>query len=262
LSIKNPGDSLHTSGNTAKKPRYFLVLPAAGSGQRMHSPVPKQYHTINGVPLLQLTLERVATNPLFSKVIIALAADDNCWAGVESCLSAALRNKLLLVAGGAERFHSVANALAELVSFAAPDDWILVHDVVRPCLKSSDIEKLVKALSAEVAGGLLAVPVRDTLKEGSDDKKVVRTLDRSMLWLAATPQMFRYSVLTKALEHTIQNARHITDEASAVEALGLPVALVAGRADNIKVTYPEDLQLAAAILQAEAASSDVPRMEF
>jgi 2-C-methyl-D-erythritol 4-phosphate cytidylyltransferase len=203
----------------------------------------------------------VAANPLFARVVVVLAADDNNWSGVENQLSPLVKNKLVCVVGGAERFESVANALSALSSEAAPHDWILVHDVVRPCLRSSDIEKLVKALSPEAAGGLLAVPVRDTLKEGNSLLKVVRTLDRSMLWLAATPQMFRYSVLTQALQFSVDNALHITDEASAVEALGLQVLLVPGRADNIKVTYPEDLQLVKAILQAEIEPFDAAQVE-
>ncbi len=260
--MKNPVNSLNTSGKATTSSQYFLVLPAAGSGQRMQSTLPKQYHAVNGVTLLQLTLERVAANPLFARVVLVLAADDEHWAGVELRLAPSVKNKLLVVTGGAERFNSVANALSALASEAAPDDWILVHDVARPCLRSSDIEKLVLTLSHEPAGGLLAVPLRDTLKEGNDDLKVARTLDRSMLWLAATPQMFRYSVLTKALENAVRNSLHITDEASAVEALGLPVTLVQGRADNIKVTYPEDLQLVAALLQVESRASNTSRAEL
>jgi 2-C-methyl-D-erythritol 4-phosphate cytidylyltransferase len=194
--------------------------------------------------------------------VLVLTADDQNWAEVEHHLAPLLKSKLLVVVGGAERFQSVANALSALTDEAAPDDWILVHDVVRPCLRASDIEMLVKTLSAEATGGLLALPLRDTLKEGGSDLKVVRTLDRDRLWLAATPQMFRYSVLTQALAFAVGNGLHITDEAAAVEALGLPVTLVPGRADNIKVTYPEDLQLVAALLQAETGSATTSRVEF
>lgn len=253
---------MNTSGKAANAPRYFLVLPAAGSGQRMQSALPKQYHTINGISLLQLTLERVAANPLFTRVVLVLAADDPHWSEIEHRLSPLLKTRLLVVTGGAERFQSVANALSALTTDAAPDDWILVHDVVRPCLHASDIDKLVKTLSSEAAGGLLAVPVRDTLKEASKDLQVVRTLDRNMLWLAVTPQMFRYSVLTQALAFAVGNGLHITDEAAAVEALGLSVTLVPGRADNIKVTYPEDLQLVAALLRAETGPANTSRVEF
>ncbi len=228
----------------------------------MQSSLPKQYHTINGVTLLQLTLERVAANPLFKRVVVVLAEDDYKWPEIEKRLPPMIKNKLLVVNGGAERFHSVANALSALKAEADGDDWILVHDVVRPCLRSSDITKLVNTLSAEAAGGLLAVQVRDTLKEGNSDLKVTRTLDRSVLWLAATPQMFRYSVLTQAMEFTITNSLHITDEASAVEALGLPVTLVPGRSDNIKVTFPDDLQLVAAILQAEKMSITASPVDY
>ncbi len=252
---------MNTPGDAAKAPRYFLVLPAAGSGQRMQSSLPKQYHTIGGVTLLQLTLERVAADPLFTKVVIALAADDDRWIEIKGRLSPGLKDKLVTVTGGEERFQSVANALAAIADVAAADDWVLVHDVVRPCVRSSDIKNLVESLASSTSGGLLAVPVRDTLKEGSNDLNVVRTLDRKMLWLAATPQMFRYGVLAQALRSVANNGWHITDEASAVEALGLPVTLVEGRADNIKVTYPEDLEFVAAILQAEAGISNISQVE-
>jgi 2-C-methyl-D-erythritol 4-phosphate cytidylyltransferase len=164
-----------------------------------------------------------------------------------------LVSKLLVAEGGSERMQSVSNALALLEPFAAADDWVLVHDAVRPCVQASDARKLMQELRQERAGGLLALQVRETLKEGDERGFVQRTVDRSRIWQAATPQMFRFSVLQSALQQALADNRSVTDEAAAVEAAGLPVRLVTGRADNIKVTYPGDLALVAAVLQAQAA---------
>jgi 2-C-methyl-D-erythritol 4-phosphate cytidylyltransferase len=236
--------------------RHFLVIPAAGSGRRMVAAKPKQYLQIAGKTLLQLTLERLGAMPWFSRIVVVLAEDDRHWPGVAAALDAALQEKLQTVVGGSERYRSVANALTALAGLARENDWVLVHDAVRPCVLASDIAHLVESLVDEHAGGLLAVPVKDTLKEargdGEREQLVQRTVDRSRFWLAATPQMFRYGVLQKALQAAIAAGLGATDEAAAVERLGMPVRLVTGRADNLKVTYPEDLALAAAILQAQA----------
>jgi 2-C-methyl-D-erythritol 4-phosphate cytidylyltransferase len=167
-------------------------------------------------------------------------------------LAPALARKLVTAAGGAERMQSVSNALAALRPFAADHDWVLVHDAVRPCVHPADVRKLMRELAREEAGGLLAVPVRETLKESDEGQRVSRTVDRSRIWQAATPQMFRFAVLERALQRAIAARKTATDEAAAVEECGGPVRLVAGRADNLKVTYPGDLLLAAAILETQA----------
>jgi 2-C-methyl-D-erythritol 4-phosphate cytidylyltransferase len=229
--------------------RYFLVLPAAGSGRRMQAEVPKQYLELNGSSLLEHSLERLGALPEIAHIAIALAADDLTWPALAKRLRPEVARKVLVTTGGAERMQSVANALAALRPLAADADWVLVHDAVRPCVHPADVRKLMQELAQEEAGGLLGVPVRETLKESADGEFVRRTVDRSRIWQAATPQMFRFAVLQRAL----QQATAATDEAAAVEGLGLPVRLVAGRADNIKITYPGDLLLAAAVLAAQAA---------
>lgn len=149
--------------------------------------------------------------------------------------------------------QSVLNALTALQPFAEDNDWVLVHDAVRPCIHPADVHKLMHELASEAAGGLLAIPVRETLKESDGGQLVQRTVDRSRMWQAATPQMFRFAVLQRALQQAAVARRAApTDEAAAVEAQGLPVRLVAGRTDNIKVTYPGDLLLAAAVLEAQS----------
>ena len=215
----------------------------------MDADVPKQYMLLGSTSLLEHSLERLGALPMIERIAVALAPDDRTWPTLARNLRPEIARKVLVTTGGAERMHSVSNALAALQSHATADDWVLVHDAVRPCVHPADIQKLMRELASEEAGGLLGVPVRETLKESDDGKFVRRTVDRSRIWQAATPQMFRFAILQRALEL----ATAATDEAAAVEGLGLPVRLVAGRADNIKVTYPGDLLLAAAILEAQAA---------
>jgi 2-C-methyl-D-erythritol 4-phosphate cytidylyltransferase len=219
----------------------------------MQADVPKQYLAVDGKTLLQHTLERVGELAEIERVVIALAAGDRDWPSLASNLSQTLKGKLLIAAGGGKRMQSVANALTALQPFATADDWILVHDAVRPCVAVGDVRKLMHEAREEGAGGLLASRVRETLKEEDERGCVQRTVDRSHIWQAATPQMFRFAVLQRALQQALADDRDATDEAAAVEALGLPVRLVPGRADNIKVTYPEDLVLVAAVLRAQAA---------
>lgn len=233
-------------------PRYFLVLPAAGSGRRMQAEVPKQYLHVVGKSLLQHSLERIGAMPEITRIAVALAGDDTTWANVARQLLPELAAKVLTAKGGAERMQSVSNALAVLRPFAADDDWVLVHDAVRPCVHPADVRMLMQEVAQEAAGGLLGVPVRETLKESDAGQVVVRTVDRDNIWQAGTPQMFRFAVLQLALDRAAAVQKTVTDEAAAVEQLGLPVRLVAGRADNLKVTYPGDLMLAAAVLEAQA----------
>lgn len=235
--------------NTA---RCFLVLPAAGSGRRMRQELPKQYLQIHGKTLLQHTLERLAVLPGLERIVLATAAGDAQLDRVLTALPPGISKLLLVVEGGCERMHSVLNAVTALEGIAGPDDWVLVHDAVRPCVRLDDVRNLLSQIRDEPAGGLLAQPVRDTLKRADVDGYVAATLDRSALWLAATPQVFRHGILLQALRECAARKLVVTDEAAAVEALGLPVRLVPGHADNIKITWPEDLALLAALLQAQA----------
>lgn len=236
--------------NAYRTPSHFLVLPAAGSGQRMGSDRPKQYLELLGKPLLQHTLERLGTLTDFERIVLVVAADCPWWSQVEAGLSLDLKAKLLVVNGGQERWASVQNGLQALQGIAAEDDWVLVHDVVRPCVSIDDVQRLMQTLQDDPVGGLLATPVRETLKRANDSGLVLQTVDRSGLWAAATPQMFRYRLLVDALQKTAATNRIVTDEAEAVEASGYAVRLVQGGADNPKITYPQDLALAALILAA------------
>lgn len=239
---------MHASAD--RIPRHFLLLPAAGSGQRMAGDRPKQYLELLGKPVLQHTLERLAGIGCFERIVVVLAADDPWWPTVQNRLSAALQAILVIAEGGRERCHSVLSGLSALHGIAASDDWVLVHDVVRPCVQADDVARLLETLKADAVGGLLATPVRETLKRGNARGLVEQTVDRAGLWCAATPQMFRYHLLREALQAAVAADRVVTDEAEAVEAAGLPVRLVQGGADNLKLTYPEDMKLAELILGA------------
>jgi len=232
--------------------RMVALVPAAGGGSRFGSPLPKQYADLGGRPLLVRAMERLASALPLEATIVALAPDDVLYdrivgsrAGVEA-----------LYCGGASRAETVANALAVLASRCGDGDWVLVHDAARPCVPPDALRRLVAELAEDAVGGLLAIPVADTLKREDRETpaRVLRTEDRAGLWLAQTPQLFRYGILRAAF--ALPGALAATDEAQAVEALAMSGActlpwLVAGSTLNIKVTYPGDLALAAAILTAQ-----------
>lgn len=236
--------------DATRSPRHFLVLPAAGSGQRMGGDRPKQYLELLGKPLLQHTLERLGSLDSFDRIVLVLAAGDQWWPAIDASLPAVLKAKLLVVNGGSERCVSVQHGLSALQEIAADSDWVLVHDVVRPCVALVDVHRLFEDLRDDPVGGLLATPVRETLKKADANGTVMQTVDRTGLWAAATPQMFRYRLLVDALQKSAEANRIVTDEAEAVEAAGLAVRLVPGGADNLKITWPQDLALAALILGA------------
>lgn len=218
----------------------------------MGSERPKQYLEINGRTLLQHTLERLGGMACFERIVLVLSPQDTWWPTIAQQLPMEIQQRLLVTTGGSQRADSVVNGLQALQDSAQPQDWILVHDVVRPCIHRSDVERLIDAVQNEIAGGLLATPVRDTLKRSSALQVVEHTVDRNNLWCAATPQMFRYELLQQALRKVAASGQVVTDEAEAMEASGHQVKLVQGRADNLKVTYAQDLQLAALILGAES----------
>ena len=216
----------------------------------MGGTIPKQYQLINGLPILRHTLERVGVLPQITTIVVALSPEDQWWPAVLAALPPPIKKKLVTTPGGKERSDSVLNGLLALQAVAEPDDFVLVHDAVRPCVRLDDIEHLMREIDGNCAGGLLATPVRDTLKRETGTGVVAQTVARTQLWSAATPQMFKIRVLRAALEHVLQVQRPVTDEAEAVELLGHQVRLVQGSADNIKVTYPDDLELASLILGA------------
>ncbi len=219
--------------------KYWVIIPAAGSGLRMAGNVPKQYLPLAGRTVLEWSMAPFLARNEFHALVVALAPGDEQWAQ----LPMAGDHRIRTVTGGRERADSVRAALAVIAEHAHAQDWILVHDAARPCLDDADLDRLMVALADDPVGGLLAAPVPDTLKRAGPDGRVDVTISRAQMWRALTPQMFRYGVLWQALEQRIAGGQ-ITDEAAAVESLGLKPLLVAGRSDNLKITVPEDLAIA------------------
>ena len=226
----------------------WAVVPAAGIGSRMMTSTPKQYLPINGRAVLAHTLDRLGRVASIQQIVVALHPQDRLWQrlGIEE--GTPLRH----CHGGANRCESVLNALAALQDEAAADDLVLVHDAVRPCVSVSDIEHVIAAAAEHPAGALLAIPASSTLKKADRDGNVISTLDRSDIWKAATPQVFRYDLLRHALAEAIAAGRAVTDESSALEMAGHAPRLVRGSADNIKITFPEHLHMAEMILARQA----------
>lgn len=224
--------------------RFWAVIPAAGTGTRMQTDLPKQYLSINGRRVIEYSLDTFCTHPLIAGVIVALAAGDKLWEG----LSLAKHPKIMTTPGGKERCHSVLNCLHALSSMAGAEDWVLVHDAARPCINREDIDQMIAALRDHPVGGLLALPVRDTMKRADTGQgaghHVSETVNRQGLWHALTPQMFRLGRLTLALEQAVRQGQLVTDESQALELAGLKPRLVEGRAENIKITRPSDIKLA------------------
>ncbi|MGB9495803.1 MAG: 2-C-methyl-D-erythritol 4-phosphate cytidylyltransferase [Azonexus sp.] len=224
-------------------PRYYAIVPAAGSGSRFGSEKPKQYLNLLARPLIFHTLAALVACPEIERVWVVLSPDDEEWDRHDW---STLGHKLeTLRCGGATRADSVGNGLKAAAMVAAEDDWVLVHDAARPCLSREMLAALLNELADDPVGGILAVPVADTLKRADAEQRVAATEPRDGLWQAQTPQMFRYAMLRDALEQ----CRAVTDEAGAIEALGLKPKLVRSDATNLKVTYQADLLLAAMILR-------------
>ncbi len=221
--------------------RYWAVLPAAGVGARMRADRPKQYLPLAGRTVIEHSLDRLLDHPAIAGGVVALAADDPYWPD----LGYAPAKPLWTAPGGQERADSVLNALQVLARHAGADDWVLVHDAARPCLRRDDLDRLLAQGAAHAVGALLAVPACDTLKRADALGQVAQTLDRDGLWHAQTPQMFRLHALREALQGALQAGAKITDEASAMEWAGQAPLLVEGHADNLKITRAEDLALAA-----------------
>jgi len=227
--------------------RLWVVVPAAGHGARMATERPKQYLQLHGSVLLVHTLMRLAQTPCVAGIMVALAVEDPYW----QQLSLPQSVEILTVQGGAQRHQSVLNALYQLRKRLPAHDWVLVHDAARPCVRGSDISYLVESLWEDEEGGLLGVPVDDTMKRADVDSRIRETVSRNGLWHALTPQMFRLGKLIQSIETAQEQGCHITDEASAMEHCGWRPRLVAGQRDNIKVTTPGDLELAALYLRRQ-----------
>ncbi len=231
--------------------RYCAVVPAAGSGRRFGGELPKQYLMLHGRTVLEHTLQLLLSIPRIERVVLVVAADDARWRALPICADA----RVTVTTGGAERCHSVLNGLSPLQADAP--DWVLVHDVARPCCPRIDIEQLIDQLAGHPVGGLLAAPVSDTLKRAGAGEQVVETVDRASLWAALTPQLFRFELLHGALSDALAGQRLVTDEAQAIELAGLAPQLIKGSRRNIKITRREDLALAAYYL----ANPDEPETE-
>jgi 2-C-methyl-D-erythritol 4-phosphate cytidylyltransferase len=220
-------------------PAFWAVIPAAGVGARMAADRPKQYLQLGGRTILEHSLDCFLDHPGLKGLVVSLAEDDPYWPDLPSARDPRIQR----AAGGRERADSVLNALLHLHTLgASDDDWVLVHDAARPNLARADLDKLLSELADDPVGGLLAVPARDTLKRADSQGRVRETVDRSTIWQAYTPQMFRLGALHRALADSLVADVAITDEASAIEWAGQAPRLIEGRSDNIKVTRPEDLE--------------------
>lgn len=237
--------------STATEPaevRYWAVVPAAGVGKRMNAAIPKQYLEIQGKTLIEHTLERLLGYSRLEKLVVVLGEDDEYYQDI-----ALLRDeRIVLVKGGEERYHSVMNGLKALSDLADKGDWVLVHDVARPCIRHADLDWLVERLSGHSVGGLLGMPVRDTMKRTARSGEITETVDREQLWHALTPQMFRLGLLNQALSTALDDQIPVTDEASAIEYAGYKPLMVEGHGDNIKVTRSTDLALASLYIQQQS----------
>lgn len=225
--------------------KCWAIVPAAGLGKRMGQSLPKQYASLNDEPVLTHTLRKLTQTNLFHQIILVAQAGDARAQAIASQFE-----NVEVVAGGSERIVSVRNGLHALEASAQPQDWVFVHDGARPCVDPNDIIKLHQAIKSHPVGGILAVPAHDTLKQASD-QHITKTIDRSVIWQAQTPQAFRYGMLKHVIDSAVENKLTLTDEAQGFELQGEQVLLVEGRRDNIKITRPEDIEMAAFILARE-----------
>jgi 2-C-methyl-D-erythritol 4-phosphate cytidylyltransferase len=227
-------------------PKVFAIVPAAGQGTRIGDALPKQYLPIAGKPMMFHSIEALAAVSRIVCVSVVLSPLDRHWGQHDW---SAFPDKIEpIFAGGTLRAESVSNALAHLAPRLAKDDWVLVHDAARPCVTTELVEQFLDEVGDDPIGGLLAMPVADTLKSADENQRVAATIPRLKLWRAQTPQMFRYDLLRRGLE-----ARpDATDESQAVESVGYSAPrLVQGENSNIKVTFAEDLSLAEMILRRQ-----------
>lgn len=241
-----------SSKKTTKYQPLVAVVPAAGIGKRMQATCPKQYLRFANKTLLEHTIERLLSHPNIDEIILVLNANDSYF----SELAIAKNAHVKTVIGGDERVDSVLAGLHRVDKNSYP--WVLVHDAARPCVTHQDITKLIEHSFNFNTGGLLAMPVRDTMKRAKCDKNLFSQVDfteqRTDLWHALTPQMYKIEQLISAIEYAKRRDKDITDESSAIEYYGLPSALIEGRSDNIKVTRPDDLALAEFILLTQQRS--------
>ncbi|WP_455199572.1 2-C-methyl-D-erythritol 4-phosphate cytidylyltransferase [Kaarinaea lacus] len=223
----------------------WAVIPAAGAGKRMSSDIPKQYISLGGKTVLEHSLEKLLHSPDVAGAVVAVSEGDVYWQD----LNFQHDKPVYIAPGGKERADSVLSALKVLSQTAGDDDWVLVHDAARPCVRHEDIDKLIQICIKQGRGGILAVPVKDTIKRTnqsveSELPEIMETVDRSQLWHAQTPQMFRLGDLRDNLAKALESGAPVTDEASAMEWAGHRPVLVEGHGDNMKITRQEDIHLA------------------
>ena len=226
-------------------PDIYALIPAAGSGSRMGAEIPKQYQMLAGRPLIAHAISTLCSHPRVRMAFVVLAPGDAHFGGYD--WSAHKGRLETLYCGGATRAASVFNGLVAMADVAESDDWVLVHDAARPCLDAALIDRLCGELANDNVGGLLAVPVADTLKRSDEKHRVAETISREKIWHAQTPQMFRYRLLLEALRGAKPGS--VTDEASAIEQMGLKPKLVPGSSRNLKVTFPDDALIAENIIK-------------
>jgi len=225
----------------------WAVVPAAGIGTRMDADKPKQYLTIANKTILELTLQRLTSHPHIKGVVVAISEDDDLWPKLNKQFDC----PVYTASGGKERSDSVLNALIKLAEIDDNDPWVLVHDAARPCLRHEDIDRMLQQLLTHPVGGILGIPITDTVKRIAADNSISSTVSRQGLWRASTPQMFHLQALTEVLQTAIKNQQKVTDEASAMEMAGYHPLMVEGHADNIKITIPQDLALASLFLSQQ-----------
>lgn len=228
--------------------RFHIIIPAAGAGNRMATAIPKQYLPLCGKPIVSHSIQTFFSCPRIATINLALSAEDFFWRSLTLDSNSRLN---LHYTGGDTRAQTVLNTLEAMRPNVAQDDWILVHDAARPGLTTSLLDQLLDTLEHDEVGGLLALPLADTLKQSNAGQRVEKTIPREGLWQAQTPQMFRFNLLHQAL---VSFDGVPTDEAQAVEALGLQPKLVVGSLRNMKVTYPQDMALMEVLMQKELSS--------
>lgn len=224
--------------------RFWVVVPAAGIGSRMGADRPKQYLPLLGKTVLEWTLEALLSHTRISGVVVVLAGDDDYWQNTRF----AQDQRVMTVNGGEERCHSVLNGLDHLAGAVAPEQWVMVHDVARPCISHADLDLLINGTSQAKDGLVLGAPVRDTMKQTDEKHRVTMTADRGGLWHAYTPQVFRLGELQASLLSCLERNLLVTDESSAMEQCGFQPQMVSGSEHNVKITWPGDLALAEFIL--------------
>lgn len=247
-----PSTDVPLSESSKDSSHCFAIVPAAGVGKRMGASIPKQYLLLNNQTVLDATIERLLAHPLVKGVAVVISLDDQWWPTSRF----ANDERVVTFDGGTERYHSVFNALNALRQNLHPQTRLLVHDAARPCVRHTDISRLIQQAGSSADGAILGCPVRDTMKQIDSRQHIHKTLDRDTMWHAFTPQLFQLSILYDAMHAALRDNQPVTDEASAMELAGFHPLMVEGHADNIKITRPEDLALAAYYLEQQIIADE------